>query len=36
MQREFRADIEVNPEVWRDLWGACKNVPSGCGAVRRF
>src|SRR5687768_13334797 len=32
MQREFRAEIEVNMDVLNEMWRACKNVPNGCGA----
>ena len=35
MQHEFRAEIEVSSD-WRMILAACKNVPNGCGAGRRF
>ena len=32
MQREFRAEVEVNFDGWRAVREACKNVPNGRGA----
>jgi hypothetical protein len=29
MQREFRAEVEVNFDSWRVFREACKNMPNG-------
>ena len=36
VQAEFRLEVEFNRDTLSKFWAACKNVPDGCGAARRF